>query len=232
MNRQRVAGWSALGFAVSIIAINLIENMGTSRPDPAASPEEVAAWAINGDLYLWSTTLLVPISWVLLIVVAASVWTWARSAGIDLLSPTVGVLGSAMTMGTLSAAIATDAALITSVEGMSLDLVELATGFTTVLFIVNWAALALALYGLSRATTALGLTPKWLDRLTLAGAFLLVIGSTQSGPVLHGFLPGVLLGFAGFVVWLTYLAVLGVQLLRTSGPTSRSTLVPAQGQVN
>lgn len=220
MSRRRTAGLSALSFAILILSINLIENVGTARPDPAASAEDVAAWAAEGGAYLWATTILVPICWFVLVIFSANVWTWARSEGIDMLWPTIGVLGAAMTMGTLSAAVAADAALIASVENLPIGVVEFVTGFSTVLFIVNWVALALALLGLSRTTRALDIAPVWLDRLSLVGVILLVAGSTQSGPVLHGFLPGVLLGLGGFVVWLIYLAVVGGRLVLTarSGP--------------
>ena len=215
MKHERIAGLSAAVFAISIFSINLVENVGTARPDPAASAEDVSQWAQDAGAYLWATTILVPVCWMLLAVFAAFAWNRARTEQIGMMWPTVGLLGSAMTMGTLSAAIAADAALIASADNLSLDVVEFLANFSVSLFLFNWAALALALFGLSRTTAALGISPRWLNVLSVVGAALLAIGSVQVGPVLNGFLPAVLIGLPGFVIWLVYLLVVGLRLVRT-----------------
>ena len=130
-------------------------------------------------------------------------------------SPMLAVLGSAMTMGTLSAAIAADAVLISSIDALSVDAVEVLSGFTTALFLLNWVALAVTLFGLSRTTLDLGVGPLWIDRLSIAGSGLLVAGSMQSALALDGVLQGLLLGLAGFAIWLLFLLVTGIRLVRT-----------------
>jgi hypothetical protein len=209
-----MAGWAAVGFVAAVASINVVENVGTGRPDPGAAAGEVARWAADAGPYLWASTILVPVAWVLLAIVTVTVWQRARSAGNTMFSPTLAVLGSVMTMGTLSAAIAADAVLISSIDDLSLGLVGVLSGFVTALFLLNWAALAVTLFGLSRTMLELQLAPRWLGRVGVAGAGLLLVGSTQTAPVLDGNLPGVVLGLAGFAIWLFFLLAVGIRLVR------------------
>jgi hypothetical protein len=215
MKNIRIAGWAAIGFVAVVVALNVVENVGTGRPDPGAAAEEVARWATDAAPYLWASTMLVPVAWVLLALVTVTMWEKARSAGQSMFSPMLAVLGSAMTMGTLSAAIAADAVLISSVEVLSADAVEVLSGVATALFLLNWAALAVTLFGLSRTVLELRLAPRWTDRVSIAGSGLLLVGSMQAAAALDGVLPGLLLGFAGFAIWLLFLLVTGIRLVRT-----------------
>jgi len=224
MNRTKMAGLGALTFVASVITINVVENVGTARPDPTASAEEVARWAAEADAYLWATTVLVPISWACLTVFSALLWSQARASRLDLFHPLLAVLGTAMTMGTLSAAVAADAVLISSVDRLGIDVVDVLARFATVLFLFNWTALAIALFGLSRTTAALGWTPRWLDRLCIAGSIFLVVGSAQSGLILDDVLPGIIIGLAGFLIWLFYLGATGFRLARSVHEQATSTI--------
>lgn len=214
MNRTTTAGWSALAFVAAVVGLNIVENVGTSRPDPTASAGEIAEWAVDADAYLWATTLLVPMAWVFLTIVAATLWAEARARGLDPFHPLLGAIGAAMTMGTLSAAVAADAVMIATVDRLGIDVIEALSRFASVLFLFNWVALAIALYGLSRTTVAIGLTPRWLDRLSVAGSAALLLGALQSGLILNDVLPGILVGLAGFLAWLLYLVVTGLRLTR------------------
>ena len=216
MKNVRTAGWAAMGFVAAIVTLNLVENIGTGRPEPGAAAEEVARWATDATPYLWASTVLVPVAWVLLALVTVIRWEKARSAGASMSSPMLAVLGSAMTMGTLSAAIAADAVLISSIDALSVDAVEVLSGFSTALFLLNWVALAVTLYGLSRTMLNLGVAPQWTDRLSIAGSGLLLVGSMQSALALDGLFQGLLLGLAGFAIWLLFLLVTGIRLVRTA----------------
>ena len=110
---------------------------------------------------------------------------------------------------------AADAVLISSVEVLSADAVEVLSGVATALFLLNWAALAVTLFGLSRTVLELRLAPRWTDRVSIAGSGLLLVGSMQSAAALDGVLPGLLLGFAGFAIWILFLLVTGIRLVRT-----------------
>ena len=225
MRNTRTAGWAAIAFVAVVVTLNVVENVGLGRPEPGAAAEEMARWASDATAYLWTSTLLVPVAWVLLVLVTATMWERARSAERNMFAPMLALLGSAMTMGTLSAAIAADAVLISSIDALSVESVEVLSGFTTVLFLLNWVALAVTLFGLSRTTLDLGVAPRWMDRPTIAGSGLLLVGSMQSAAVLGGVLPGLLLGLAGFAIWLLFLLIAGIRLVRTD--RSESTLTAA-----
>ena len=124
MKNTRTAGWAAIGFVAAVVALNVVENIGAGRPEPGTAAEEVARWATDATPYLWASTLLVPVAWVLLVLVTVTMWERARATAKSLYYPMIAVLGSAMTMGTLSAAIAADAVLISSIDVLSADAVE------------------------------------------------------------------------------------------------------------
>ena len=203
-----------MGFVAIVIVINVVENVGLNRPDPTADVAAIAEWAGDADAYLWVTTTLVPLSWIMLAVFAVTLRDRVRSVGADRTPALLGVVATAMTMGTLSVAIAIDAVLIAHIDDLSLEVVRVLSGLSTVIFLLNWAALALALYGLSRAAVSIGLLPRWLDRLSLVGAALLVAGSVQSAVVVNGTLEGLLAGLVGFAIWLLFLTVTGFRLAR------------------
>ena len=64
-------------------------------------------------------------------------------------------------------------------------------------------------------------------RLGLAGAIALLIGAVQSGFVLDDVLPGILIGLAGFLVWMLYLGATGMRLLRLGLPGDAAALADA-----
>jgi hypothetical protein len=82
------------------------------------------------------------------------------------------------------------------------------------------AGVALTLWALSRAAFAVGLIPRWLERLTLVGVVALWLGSTQAVSALRGTLPPLLVGLVGFGIWLLFLIVAGVRGLRSDASAS------------
>ena len=84
------------------------------------------------------------------------------------------------------------------------------SGLATALFLLNWAALAVTLFGLSRTMLNLGVAPRWTDRPSIAGSGLLMAGAMQSAAALDAVRPGLLLGLTGFAIWLLFLLVTGI----------------------
>ena len=210
-----MAGWAAVAFVAAVLTINVVENVVTARPDPGVPVDEVVSWAVDAGPHLWSSTLLVPVAWVLLAIVVVAVWDRARSVEGGAFFPALAAIGSAMTMGTLSAAIAADAVLISRVGELSPSAIEVLSGLATALFVMNWAALAVALFGLSRTVWRLGMIRPWLGRTSLVGSGLLLVGAVQTAPAFEGVLVGLLVGLAGFVIWLLFLVVVGIRLIRS-----------------
>jgi hypothetical protein len=212
--RPKVAGIGAIGFAACVLTINIIENVATGRPDPGVDPAEVVAWAAGAQAHLWANMILIPISGLLLLAFVAGIISILRRAGGDETPAIVGGIGFAMIFGTLSTAFAADAVVISRADTLSLELVGALTDITLVLFILNWSSIALTLWALSRASWAAGLIPRWLERLTLAGAAMLALGSTQGVLALRGTLPPLLIGLGGFLIWLLFLIVVGIRTIR------------------
>jgi hypothetical protein len=224
--RSKMVGVGALGFASCVLGINLVENVVASRPDPGGGAEEVLAWAIDAEVHLWVSTILLPVSIFFLFAFVVGLAWRLRSAGRDSTMAIVGGIGATGLFGTLSAAIASDAVLISRAEDLSLEMVAVLNDFTTVLFILNWAVLALTFWALSRAAWTVGLIPRWLERVSLVGAAALWLGSTQAVSALRGTLPPLLVGLLGFGIWLLFLIVAGVRGLRSD--TSASAESPAR----
>jgi hypothetical protein len=216
---DRAAGFAAIGFVSTVLALNVAENVGSSRPDPTAGVDEVVAWATDAEGYAVVATILVPIAWILLAVFASAVIARGRRHGTDPAWMALGALGVAMTVGVLSGAVAADAVAIAYLDEIGDAGVRQLTGLSTALYLMNWLALAVALLGLSRTTRGVGLTPRWLAHTATVGVALLVLGSVQSGIVLLGTLPGLLVGLAGFACWLLYVLVTGIRLLRRPTPS-------------
>jgi hypothetical protein len=106
--------------------------------------------------------------------------------------------------------------------------VQLLNDFTIVLFTMNWVVVGLTMWWLSRAAWVAGLISPWLERLTLVGAAALGIGATQSISALRSTLLPLTIGLLGFAVWLLFLIVVGVRVLRAD---DRSTNDAASARV-
>lgn len=219
--RSKMVGVGALGFVVCVLVINIVENAVTARPAPGVGADEVLAWAANAEAHLWAITILLPVSMFFLFAFVIGLASRLRSTGRDTTMAIVGGIGVAALFGTLSAAMASDAVLISRADELSLEMVGVLSDFTTVLFIMNWVVIALTMWALSRASWSVGLIPRWLERLTLVGAVALWFGSTQAVAALRGTLPPLLVGLIGFGIWMLFLIVAGVRGVRgdTSAPT-------------
>jgi hypothetical protein len=218
--RSKMVGVGALGFAGCVLATNIVENAVASRPDPGVAAVEVRAWAIDAEIHLWVSTIVLPVSIFFLFAFVVGLASRLRRSGRDSTMAIVGGIGAAALFGTISAAIASDAVLISRADELSLEMVAVLNDFTTVLFILNWAGVALTLWALSRAAFAVGLIPRWLERLTLVGVVALWLGSTQAVSALRGTLPPLLVGLVGFGIWLLFLIVAGVRGLRSDASAS------------
>ena len=83
------------------------------------------------------------------------------------------------------------------------------------IFTILDLSIAVALLGLSRATTAAGMTPKAFARLAPIGAAMLLVG-TIAGPAIavgHAMALFAVTGL-GFLIWLAFLIVTGIRLVR------------------
>jgi hypothetical protein len=75
-------------------------------------------------------------------------------------------------------------------------------------------AVAVALVGLSRAAAAMRLIPSWLALAAWPAAACLLTASVFTVALVNGG-PWVAVGTAGFVVWLVFVIIAGISLLRS-----------------
>ena len=84
-------------------------------------------------------------------------------------------------------------------------------------FTVLLLFLGIALFGLSRAGVAAGITPRVFGWLAPVGSVMLAISCAAGPATAAGELGGIFgLGLIGFVIWLAFLAATGFRLVRTT----------------
>jgi hypothetical protein len=212
----RAAGWGALAFAVVVIAQNLIR--GASAPGNGATAATVLShYSDDGttSVVLAATYVLSGIGLAVFLggitrhLLATSRRGWAVT----------GLVGALGVYGVFSLVVAADQALGVAARMDRPDpgAIQALWALHNSVFTVLDLSIALALLGLSRAAVAAGMTPRAFTWLAPIGSSLLVIG-TIAGPATAAGRGMVLFGVAGagFLVWLGFLAVTGVRLVRTA----------------
>lgn len=214
----RAAGWGALTFAVVVIAQNLI--LGASAPPNGASAARILAH-YSGDetitVVLVATYVASGIGMAVFLggvtrrLVASSRPGWAIT----------GLVGATGIMTTFTLVVAAEQALTVAAHADRPDLgaIQALWALHNSIFTVLDLFIALALLGLSRAAVAARITPQAFTWLAPAGAALLAVG-TLSGPAIAGGHAMTMFGIAGsgFLVWLAFLIVTGLRLVRTAQP--------------
>ena len=215
---SRAAGWGALTFAIVVIAQNVIR--GASAPGNDASAAKVLSH-YSGDeatsILLAATYVLSGIGLAVFIggitrrLLATSRSGWAIT----------GLLGAIGIFTVFALVVAAEQALTVAahMDRPDLGAMQALWALHNSIFSVLDLSIALALLGLSRAAVAAGLTPKAFNWLAPVGASLLLIG-TIGGPLVAEGRVTALFGAAGvgFVIWLAFLVVTGVRLVRAAEP--------------
>ena len=126
-----------------------------------------------------------------------------------------GAFGAAGIIGTYTMLIATDLAIAGYVHrgGAALDVVGGLWVLHNAIFGVLLASIGIALAGLSAAAAASGQVADWWKALGLLGSILLLIAAATTPAIIEGG-PTMFVGLAGFLIWLTFVTVSSVTLLR------------------
>jgi hypothetical protein len=85
-------------------------------------------------------------------------------------------------------------------------------------FGLDLAAIAVALIGLSNAAASVRLIPGWIRVAAVPGAVCLLIASMFTVALVNGG-PWIALGLVGFLVWLVFVVVTSISLLRRAQPS-------------
>ena len=214
----RVGGLAALGFAVLVMVVNVL--LGTAgMPQPGASPEDVRAFFAAGDTGVTVSTALAPIAWILLPVFAAGVAAAARARSVVQGDawPLVGLGATIMQNCLFGGVVATQAVL--SAGGLSADVEWGVWQLHTAFFSLNAVSLAIIMASLSLAGVRSGLIRRWHATLGFVSAGAMTVVSVTTPLHMDGGPLG-LLGLAGFLAWVVWLATYGVVLLRAATGTA------------
>jgi hypothetical protein len=126
-----------------------------------------------------------------------------------------GAFGAAGIIGTYTMLIATDLAIAGYVHrgGAVLDVVSALWVLHNAIFGVLLVSIGVALAGLSAAAAASGQIAEWWKALGLLGAVLLLVAAATTPAIIDGSAT-MFIGLAGFVVWIVFVIVNSVALLR------------------
>jgi len=210
--RDALAGGAGLLFLALIAVQNVIRP--ALGPGNVASAEELSvlthadAWSVHLFVVLFA------VGFPAVIAFAEGVARWCTER-----DPRTGTLAG---MG--RAAVAVIAALIAVVNGLQVVLVagrdrlapstaELLWAVHTATFTLNMIAIGTALLGLGLAAVRAGLIARWMGPVTAVGGGALIVAAMPAVPVVQGS-AWLAVGVLGFVVWMLFLAVTGVALLR------------------
>jgi len=93
------------------------------------------------------------------------------------------------------------------------DLAQVLWTLHNAVFTINLVAVGSALIGFGRAAASARLIPSWLGSVTAVGGVLLIASAFPAVAVVEGS-PWMAVGLAGFLIWMVFLAVAGIALLR------------------
>ncbi|MGH3273578.1 MAG: hypothetical protein ACRDNZ_04535 [Streptosporangiaceae bacterium] len=208
---DRLAGTGGLVFAATLVVQNIIR---ASAPGFDAAPAQVTAYFLNHRVAALVPLGLFPIGLLALFPFVAGVWArasqeesrWWASAG---------ALGAA-TIAALFAVVNITEIVITAKAAQlasSPAVVQALWTLHAAAFGLDLAAIAVALIGLSRAAASIPLTPAWIAVIALPGAACLLTTAVFTVALANGG-PWLALGLAGFIIWLVFVVVASVSLLR------------------
>ncbi|MGW0476565.1 2-oxoglutarate/malate transporter [Streptomyces coeruleorubidus] len=223
MDFARISGAAALGFALLIVAGNVIL-VPAGLPRTGAGIGEVDGFfrAHGGLVGLGSA--LTPAAWVLATLFGAgavrALWRSERNRGEAW--ALLGFAGLVLQNAVFTGVVAIRLALAsTAADGIGADTSLWA--LHDALFTLNGTFLALALLGLSVGGLRGGLIRPWHGRWGLVAAALLFGSAVLAPLVVDHAGPLGLLGLAGWLMWVVWLVVYGVVLIRRApqSPTGR-----------
>ena len=208
----RYAGIGGLVFAAALVVQNIIRAKG---PALDASPGTVSSYFLHHRAAALIPLGMFPVEMLALFAFVAGVWT-AASRSENRWWATMGVLGAAAIASLFALDNIIEIVLTAKAETLaqSPSIVETLWAVHAAAFGLDFAAVAVALIGLSRAATASGLMPARLGAAVLPGAAFLLLASVFTVALTNG-APWLGVALVGFLLWLVFLVATSISLLRT-----------------
>lgn len=212
----RLAGFGALSFVAVVVLQNLVR--GSSAPGNGASASEVLDHFADtrGITFLLVCTFVVSgislatfLGGTMRRLAASARPGWAGT----------GYLGGAGVLILFGVLLASEQALSVLAHGDHPDLAAVSAlwALHNSVFTVLLLFIGIALFGLSRAGVAAGITPRVFGWLGPVGSVLLAISCAAGPGIAAGELGGMFgLGLVGFLIWLAFVATTGFRLVRST----------------
>lgn len=209
----RVGGAAGIGFAALILLLNLLVFVPAGLPSPGSGLDEAVAFFVTGPAAIDLGSMFLPAVWVLATVFGAAAVAAARDAEHGraeawALVGFAGVLLQNLNVTTVSAV------RLALAHTEAADAAAVLWALHEALFGLNGTFLALALVGLSLSGRRAGLIPAWLAFTGFTAAVLQFTSAVLTPLIMDGKDSAGLIGLAGWLLWVGWLAAYGVFLLR------------------
>jgi hypothetical protein len=209
----RVGGVAGIGFAALILLLNLLVLVPAGLPSPGSGSDEAVAFFGTGPAAMDVGSMFLPAVWVLATVFGAAAVAVARDAEHAraeawALVGFAGVLLQNLNVTTVSAV------RLALAHTEAAEAAPVLWALHEALFGLNGTFLALALVGLSLSGRRAGLIPAWLALTGFTAAILQFTSAVLTPLIMDGKDSAGLIGLAGWLLWVGWLAAYGVFLLR------------------
>jgi hypothetical protein len=209
---DRLAGAGGLVFTATLVVQNIIR---ANAPGFDAAPAQVTAYFLDHRAAVLVPLGLFPAGLLALFPFIAGVWVRARQeesrwwAG-------AGALGAATIAALFAIVNITEIVLAAKAARLASSpaVVQALWTLHAAAFGLDLAAIAVALIGLSRAAASIPLIPAWLAVAALPGAACLLTAAVFTVALANGGAWVLALGLTGFIIWLVFVVVASVALLR------------------
>jgi hypothetical protein len=207
----RLGGVGGVVFAAILVAQNIIRAGG---PSLDAGPAQVSAYFLH---HRWAALVplgLFPIGMFAIFFFVAAIWTKAdRQEG--RWWATVGALGATSIAALFAIVNITEIVLTAKAARLaaSPDVVQALWALHAAAFGLDLAAIAVTLIGLSRAAASVGIIPSWTAVVAVPGAACLFLPAVFTVALSNGS-PWLRVGLIGFVVWIAFVVMSSISLLR------------------
>lgn len=209
----RLVGLAGLAYVGMVAAQNVIR--AALEPAADASVKDIVSYAVDdrGALELMFAFFVGEL--ICLTVFAGAAHARVRRAPSGWLA-TAGLLGVAGIMVFFSLLVALDAALVVLGDSLAASpaLTQALWALHATLFSLNFAAIGVAVLGLTVPSAEVGLVPAVFRPLGIIGFVLCAAGAIGVVPEAEGNMGLMAIALPGFLVWLAYMSAASLHLLR------------------
>jgi hypothetical protein len=208
---DRLAGVGGLVFVATLVVQNILR---AKAPGFDASPDQVSSYFVHHRAAVLVPLGLFPIGMLAIFTFVAGLWTRATGTAVRGWAA-VGALGATAIAALFAAVNIAEIVLAAHAGGLapSPAVVQSLWSLRGAAFGLDLAAIAVALIGLSNAAASMRLIPAWVRVAAVPGAACLLIASVFTVALINGG-AWLALGLVGFIVWLVFVVITCISLLR------------------